>query len=133
MLAADGARVEHGEQDGGEWSKHQVYGKVVESQAAAGDGGAEDAYLDGGDEVAGVDEVDEGPDLQFVAAWHVNCMIEGQALLLLGGGDWATNTNSQPKTNASMTASQASDCRCSLCDFADIPSSTLVLIMRKPL
>jgi hypothetical protein len=85
LLAADDARVEHGEQDGGEWPKHQVYGKVVKSQAAAGDGGAEDAYLDGGDEVAGIDEVDEGADLQFVAALHVNCMKEGQELLLLRG------------------------------------------------
>ena len=67
MLAADDARVEHGEQEGGERAKHEVHGEVVDGQAAARNRGAKDVYLDGGNDVAGVDKVDEGADLELVA------------------------------------------------------------------
>ena len=59
LLASQRARVEHGEEDGGEGAKGVVDGGVVNGDALAGERGAEEVYLGGGDEVAGVDEVDE--------------------------------------------------------------------------
>ena len=67
LLAADDARVEHGEEEGGEGAKHEVHGEVVDGQAAARNRGAKDVDLDDGDDVAGVDEVNEGADLELVA------------------------------------------------------------------
>ncbi len=68
LLASQRARVEHWEEDGGQGAEGVVDGGVVNGNAAAGEGGAEEVYLGGGDEVAGVDKVDQGADLKLVAA-----------------------------------------------------------------
>ena len=89
LFAANGAGVEDGQEHGSEGAECVVDGGVVAANvrdqnrilccnlgggvhgdAAACDGREQEVDLGGGDEVAGVDEVNQRADLQLVSAQH---------------------------------------------------------------
>ena len=106
LFAADGAGVEDGQEHGSEGAECVVDGGVVAANvrdqnrilccnlgggvhgdACACDGREQEIYLGGGDEVAGVDEVDQGADLQLVSAQHGGVRRRARGARVIAGCD----------------------------------------------